>query len=217
MNDSDKTIAPQRNRITVPVDDVTVPGRRVRKTQERFTPGDVILKRYKILSELGQGGMGVVYKCFDEVAGIEIALKALPPELSHNTLEMEDIRYNFQLVSKLAHQNIAVTRNLERDEATGDYYLIMEYVNGEDLRHWIRLNRSDNGSLNIQTVLPLLRQIALALDYAHSEKIIHRDIKPDNFVLGLGERANVIYVIDFGLSKRYRSPGTKEHIPYVLN
>ncbi|MBR2426571.1 MAG: hypothetical protein IKB16_07500, partial [Lentisphaeria bacterium] len=113
MNDSDKTIAPQRNRITVPVDDVTVPGRRDRKTQERFTPGDVILNRYKILSELGQGGMGVVYKCFDEVAGIEIALKALPPELSHNTLEMEDIRENFQLISKLVHQNIAISRNLE--------------------------------------------------------------------------------------------------------
>ena len=71
--------------------DVTMPGKRDRKPDGRFDIGDLVMKRYKVLAELGQGGMGVVYKCFDETAGIEVALKALPPELSHNTLEMEDI------------------------------------------------------------------------------------------------------------------------------
>ena len=64
-----------------------------------------------------------------------------------------------------------------------------------------------------KTVLMLGIELLTRLEFIHHRNFIHRDIKPDNFVLGLGERANVVYVIDFGLSKRYRTPGTKEHIP----
>ena len=107
--------------IAEPADiDATMPGKRDRKDDGRFAVGDLIMNRYKVLSELGQGGMGVVYRCLDETAGVEVALKALPPELSHNTLEMEDIKENFQLVSQLVHQNIAVYKNLERDLANGN-------------------------------------------------------------------------------------------------
>ena len=65
----------------------------------------------------------------------------------------------------------------------------------------------------VKTVLMLGIELLTRLEFIHHRNFIHRDIKPDNFVLGLGKRANVIYVIDFGLSKRYRTPGTKEHIP----
>ena len=65
----------------------------------------------------------------------------------------------------------------------------------------------------VKTVLMLGIELLTRLEFIHHRNFIHRDIKPDNFVLGLGNRANVIYVIDFGLSKRYRTPGTKEHIP----
>ena len=169
------------NESTEPADDIdkTMPGKRARKTDGRFEVGDLILDRYKVLSELGQGGMGVVYKCFDEVAGIEIALKALPPELSHNTIEMEDIKENFQLIAKLVHQNIAISKNLEKDNATGNYYLIMECVEGEDLRRWIRRKRKEN-ALTVEAILPVIWQVAEALDYAHEQRIIHRDIKPQN-------------------------------------
>ena len=94
--------------------ELTMPGKRNRKPDGRFVPGDLILNRYKVISELGQGGMGVAYKCFDETAGIEIALKALPPELSHNSLEMENIKENFQLIHNLHHPNIAANNNLEK-------------------------------------------------------------------------------------------------------
>ena len=90
MDDLEKTIPPRRVENHSAEDDVTMPGVRDRKTDGRFAVGDLIMQRYKILAELGQGGMGVVYRCLDETAGIEVALKALPPELSHNTLEMEE-------------------------------------------------------------------------------------------------------------------------------
>lgn len=70
---------------------------------------------------------------------------------------------------------------------------------------------------SVKTVLMLGIELLTRLEFIHHRNFIHRDIKPDNFVLGLGARANVIYVIDFGLSKRYRTPGTKEHIPYLLS
>ena len=111
----EKTMPPKPRQERI-VDDATVPGKRDRNPDVRFEVGELIMKRYKILSELGQSGMGVVYECLDEVAGIKVALKALPPELSHNTLEMEDIKDNFQLVSKLVYQNIAISKNLEKDD-----------------------------------------------------------------------------------------------------
>ncbi|MBR7145585.1 MAG: hypothetical protein IKD10_12810, partial [Lentisphaeria bacterium] len=70
MEDIDKTIPPQRENVFPAADDVTMPGKRDRKPDGRFAVGDLIMNRYKVLAELGQGGMGVVYKCFDETAGI---------------------------------------------------------------------------------------------------------------------------------------------------
>jgi len=227
--DFDKTMAPQRTPAAAPEMDATMPGRRVlepiaepldvdatmpgkrdRKDDGRFAVGDLIMNRYKVLSELGQGGMGVVYKCFDETAGVEVALKALPPELSHNTLEMEDIKENFQLVSQLVHQNIAVYKNLERDLANGNYYLIMECCEGEDLRRWIKRKRKE-GTLTLEAVLPIIQQVAAALDYAHSEKIIHRDIKPGNIMI---DQSGKIKVLDFGLAAQIHTSMTRVSMAY---
>jgi len=209
-SDIDKTISPLNGTFKQESSDVTMPGKRNRKPDGRFEIGDMILNRYKVLSELGQGGMGVVYKCFDEIAGIEIALKALPPELSHNTTEMEDVKENFQLVSRLVHQNIAISKNLEKDNATGNYYLIMECVEGEDLRHWIKRKRKD-GDLTIDAILPLIRQVAAALDYAHEQKIIHRDIKPGNIMI---DQAGHVKVLDFGLAAQIHTSMTRVSMAY---
>ena len=118
--------------------DRTMPGERVRGVAAGIRTGTVLLGRYEILSELGRGGMGVVWRCFDRVGNIEVALKALPPELSHNPFEMEEVRENFRLVEKLIHQNIAAYKTLERDEADGSYYLVMECVEGEDLEQLLK-------------------------------------------------------------------------------
>ena len=210
MDDYDKTIAPSRAHKSSFGDDVTVPGKRPRRNDGRFGVSDLIMGRYKVLAELGQGGMGVVYKCFDEIAGIEVALKALPPELSHNTLEMDDIKENFQLVHNLHHPNIASSNNLERDDSNGNYYLIMECCEGEDLRQWIKKKRKEGG-LKLEEVLSVIQQVADALDYAHSQKIIHRDIKPGNIMISA---AGDIKVLDFGLAAQIHSSMSRVSVAY---
>jgi serine/threonine protein kinase len=165
----------------------------------RFKTGEVILKRYRVLGELGQGGMGVVYRCLDEVGGITVALKALPPELSHNAGEMEEVLENFRIVERLHHPNIAAVKTLEKDADTGDYYLILECVEGLDLRRW---RKQKGGRTTPETVFPILRQIAEALDYAHRQRIIHRDIKPSNLMV----RADAtVKILDFGLAAQIQS------------
>ena len=224
MDGYDKTIDPRQDHFNPETLETTLPGDRdappgshhagrepARKPDgRRFKIGDVILGRYKVLSELGQGGMGVVYKCFDETAGIAIALKALPPELSHNTIEMEEVRENFKLVHNLHHPNIASYNTLEKDVATGNYYLVMECVEGEDLRRWIRRKRKEN-ALPLEAVLPVIRQVAAALDYAHGQKIIHRDIKPGNIMI---DAAGNVKVLDFGLAAQIHTSMTRVSMAY---
>jgi serine/threonine protein kinase len=165
----------------------------------RFSAGERLMNRYRILGELGRGGMGVVYKCLDEIGGIEVALKALPLELGRNAAEMEEVRENFQLVSRLVHQHIAAIKTLERDPHSGDYYLILELAEGADLRRW---RKQQGGCPSPDRSIPVLRQVAQALDYAHGLKIIHRDVKPGNVMI---TPDGVVKVLDFGLAAQIQS------------
>ena len=166
---------------------------------ERLKKGDLLLGRYEVLAELGQGGMGVVYKCFDRTGGVEVAVKGLPPEVSHDATSMEDIRENFQLVSDLRHPGIVGIRNLEADSETGDYYLVMDLAPGKSLRRWAKAHQ---GPEHLQAKLAIVAEIAAALDYAHSRKIMHRDIKPENVMVDEDGHA---HVLDFGLASQIRS------------
>lgn len=164
-----------------------------------FRAGDEILGRYAVEAELGRGGMGVVYLCFDKVGGVKVAVKGLPPEVSHNTEEMEDVRRNFQLVCALRHPGIAGIRTLECEESTGLYYLVMDIAEGRNLTRWMR--EHDEPGLTPEK-LTILRDIASALDYAHARQIIHRDIKPGNVMVGPDGHAQVL---DFGLAAQIHS------------
>ena len=169
------------------------------RVAERLSKGTLLLGRYEVLDELGQGGMGVVYKCFDKTGGVEVAVKGLPPEVSHDPVSMEDIRDNFQLVSDLRHPGIVGIRNLEADPATGDFYLVMDIAPGKSLRRWAKAHQ---GREHLDTKLKIVEEIAAALDYAHGRRIMHRDIKPENVTIDEDGHA---HVLDFGLASQIRS------------
>ena len=159
-----------------------------------FETGDVIMSRYRVVTELGRGGMGVVYHCHDIVGGIDVALKALPPEVSCNTVEMEAIRENFRLVEKLHHPNIAAAKTLEQDMESGNTYLIMELVRGCTLSRFLK---DRDAPLGTQAVTEIAGQVAAALDYAHGHKVVHRDIKPSNVMI---QDDGSVKILDFGLA-----------------
>ena len=186
-----------------PMDRSIGDGPTMRPQEERggrgaFAPGDVIAGRYVVEKVLGEGGMGIVYQCLDKVGGVSVAVKCLPPEVSRNADEMEDIRANYRLVSDLHHPNIAGARTLEVDVSTGDYYLVMDLARGTSLKRWMRRNTQ----ATMAAKLAILRQVAAALDYAHSRKVIHRDVKPENVMV---DDEGVVKVLDFGLAAQIRS------------
>ena len=172
------------------------------RDEESIEAGEEILGRYVVERELGHGGMGVVYGCFDKVGGVRVAVKCLPPELGRNSVEMEEVRENFRLVVGLRHSNIAGVRTLERD-ARGKYYLVMDVAKGVSLRRWLRRKAGERGpgtgdrGIPLEEAIPVLRQVASALDYAHGEKVVHRDVKPGNVMIDARGR---VKVLDFGLA-----------------
>ena len=183
----------------------TIPPQRLIENSEPKV-GDMLSGRYEVLAELGRGGMGVVYCCFDTVAGVEVAVKALPSLLSNNRAEMKAVKENFQLVAGLVHQNIAVSKTIEREPANGAYYLVMELVDGEELRSWMRSRRTQEGRVPLDAALPILLQVAEALDYAHAQRIIHRDVKPANVMV---RKDGLVKVMDFGIAAQIHTSLTR--------
>lgn len=158
--------------------------------------GQTLLGRYEVRRELGAGGTGTVYLCHDDVAGVFVAVKTLPAELAHNRSEMGGILDNFQLVERLHHPAIGALKHLERDEKSGRYFLVQEYVEGAGLD---RVLREAGGRLPWERAVGVARQIAGALDFAHSLGIVHRDVKPANILVDTADR---VKVVDFGIASR---------------
>lgn len=163
--------------------------------------------RYKLLAKCGSGGFGAVFRARDTVADIDVALKALPPELSFNPTEVERVRKNFVLIKRLTHPHIARVDFLhdvqEADDlaqqalgvSPGDLLLVMEYVPGMSLAEYGEI-------IPLDDAIEGCRQIASALDYAHEQKIVHRDIKPGNIQVTPDGQ---IKVLDFGLAAEIRN------------
>ncbi|MBP5511657.1 MAG: serine/threonine protein kinase, partial [Kiritimatiellae bacterium] len=177
------------------------------------------IDQYELIRELGGGGFGTVYLAKDTVSKVDYAGKGLPPEVKNSLEELEGIRANFRLVSRLTHSHIArayalhpAREVLYEEESVrqkprvmpGDTLLVMEYAPGVTLSRWRR--QFPGGRVPLPQALEIARQVASALDYAHEQKIIHRDVKPSNVVVETRPDGRLAArVLDFGLAAEIRS------------
>jgi Tol biopolymer transport system component/predicted Ser/Thr protein kinase len=152
--------------------------------------GQTIL-HYQVTGELGQGGMGVVWKATDRTLGREVAIKVLPSAVSRDPVRLARLDREAKLLASLNHPNVASIYSLH--ESDGTRFLTMEYVEGNDLA--ARLAR---GPLPVPDVLSIARQVADGLEEAHEKGIVHRDLKPANVKI---TSAGKVKVLDFGLAK----------------
>lgn len=147
---------------------------------------------YRILEELGRGGMGTVYRAVHTSQGYYVALKVLAPELAHNTDFARRFPREMEVMHQLNHRHIV--RLVDAGQAPGVLYMAMELMEAGSLDR-----RLANGqALDLPSVVSILRQIASALDYAHQRQIIHRDVKPSNILFARDGRA---VLTDFGIAK----------------
>ena len=156
-----------------------------------LSKGSLIAGKYRIIDEIGQGGMGVVYKAEDIKLKRCIALKFLPPHLMGSSELKERFLVEAQAAAALSHPNICVIHEVGESEERP--YIAMEYVEGETLR-----DRIKKGPLKPDEALDIITQVAAGLGEAHRKGIIHRDIKSANIMVTAKGQAKVM---DFGLAK----------------
>ena len=174
--------------------------------RDALRPGTVFANRYEVKEVLGMGGMGVVYRAFDRELREAVAIKTLRPEaLTGDGVALERFKQEIRLALKIAHRNVVRTYDL--GEVNGLYYLTMEYVEGTSLKQLV----ATRGPLPVPVTLTIGKQLCRALEVAHEQGVIHRDIKPQNLVV---EPSGVLKVMDFGIARlasRTTDPGlTKE-------
>ena len=156
-------------------------------------PGKTLANRYEIKEILGVGGMGMVYKAFDRELGETIAIKTLKSDfMAQDATALERFRGEIRLARKISHRNVVRTHDI--GESGGVYYITMEFVEGKSLKDLIRAR----GRLPVSVVLTVGKQLARALEVAHEQGVIHRDIKPQNIVV---EPDGVLKVMDFGIAR----------------
>jgi serine/threonine protein kinase/tetratricopeptide (TPR) repeat protein len=174
-----------------------------------FKPGDVLKGRFRIVRQVGEGGMGHVFEAYDTELKVRVALKAIRSEIATNPTALEFFRREVRTARTITHPNVCRTFDLDRgrlNETTGIprefFFLTMEFLEGETLA--ARLRRA--GPLDPKEALVIAYQIASGLDAAHAAGIVHRDIKPANIMLavtpnGSGPQTRAV-ITDFGLARQ---------------
>jgi response regulator RpfG family c-di-GMP phosphodiesterase len=171
----------------------------------------LVLGNYRVLDELGSGGMSIVYRGKHRYLHREVAIKVLDPVRGHHGDLLERFMSEMRAISHLQHPNIVSAPDAGKIGGAGPgapplYYLVMEFVPGQDLEAYVETH----GALPVEQACELVHQVALALEEAHQQGLVHRDLKPSNVMV---TPANQAKLLDFGLVHRFHHRMTMPSIP----
>jgi tRNA A-37 threonylcarbamoyl transferase component Bud32 len=159
--------------------------------------GSRLCNRYELRRVVADGGMGRVYEGIDKQTQTRVAVKVLHDEVSRDDVSLERFKREYEISSRLPHDFIVKVMDFQRDESSGVWLLVMEFLDGEELRFVLKREKSVEPSRLVR----MLAQTAIGLDEAHNRQFVHRDLKPDNlFLCGTREGDNV-KILDFGSVK----------------
>jgi hypothetical protein len=164
--------------------------------------GVLLAGRYKVVKRLGEGGMGSVWLAEDsKLDGRKVAVKMLPAILAGKKGAFKQVKAEAMVAMKLSHSNIATVRAFEEDEG-GNPFLVMDYIEGVGLDDIL----AEKGALGEEETVRLLGPVAAALDYAHSQGVVHRDVKPGNVMV---RKDGTPFVLDFGIAREVQETMTR--------
>ncbi|MFA7290491.1 MAG: serine/threonine-protein kinase, partial [Melioribacteraceae bacterium] len=150
------------------------------------------IDNYKIVSVLGKGGMGIVYKAYDTKLDRYVAIKMLTPQMTDKTRFIDRFKREAKNHAKLSHPNIVTVYGfIEYSDFLG---IVMEYVEGESLDKVLQRQ----GRIHLYDIIYIMRQVLYGMGYAHKKGFVHRDIKPSNIMLN---KEGITKIMDFGISK----------------
>lgn len=161
-------------------------------------PGRVLGNRYEILQLLGEGGMGAVYKALDREVERVVALKVIRPELARNADVLRRFKQELILARQVTHRN--VIRIFDLGEADGVKFITMEFIEGVDLKTRLK----NEGKFEPAKAAEIIKQVCQALEAAHMEGVIHRDLKPQNVMI---DSHGKVSVMDFGIARGAEASG----------
>jgi tetratricopeptide (TPR) repeat protein/predicted Ser/Thr protein kinase len=168
---------------------------------EDLAPGTLFAGRYKILEELGRGGMGRVYKAYDREINENVAIKLLNAEIARDEKLIQRFRNELKIARSVSHKHVCRMYDIGKEDEK--YFITMEYVPGKDLKSLLR----EKGKIAEAEVLTIAKEICEGLAGAHELGIVHRDLKPQNIMMDKEGRAKIM---DFGIARSVEGPGVTE-------
>ena len=179
-------------------EEIDLPTLTYQKPIKELARRSLFAKRYEVIEELGEGGMGRIYRVLDKKIGEEVALKLIRPEIATDRKTIERFSNELKMARKISHKYIC--RMYHLGEETGTHYITMEYVPGENLKSMIKMTKQ----LSVGTAIGIAKQVCEGLAEAHRLGVVHRDLKPGNIMI---DREGHARIMDFGIARSLEEKG----------